>query len=255
MHDDRVALALRALPLVDLTDLSDDCTPDAIARLCTRAVGPYGSTAAVCVWPAFVAQAAELVGGTGVAVATVVNFPHGGGDTDTTIGETVQALADRADEIDLVLPYHSFLDGHADVAREMVAEVRRLVLAPKRLKVILETGSYPNQAQIAAAARLAIEEGADFVKTSTGKTAVSATLAATETMLHEIKASSRRVGLKPSGGIRTLDDAAAYLSQADEIMGAGWADSATFRFGASGLLDALEAAIADAGDVSSDSDY
>ena len=106
--------------------------------------------------------------------------------------------------------------------------------------MILETGSYPDQAAVAAAARLAIAHGADFIKTSTGKTAVSATPEAAETMLHEIRASGRQVGLKPSGGIRTLDDAALYLGLADRILGPDWATPTTFRFGASGLLDLLE---------------
>jgi deoxyribose-phosphate aldolase len=240
---------------VDLTHLSEQCTEQAIDELCRRAVGPYGCTAAVCVWPRFVAQAADRLAGTGVRVATVVNFPHGGDGVTATVDETTQALADGADEIDLVLPYRSFLAGDTEAARRMVRAVRAAVGSPARLKVILETGSYPDAEHIAAAARLAIDEGADFVKTSTGKTSVSATDEAVQTMLRVIRASERPVGIKPSGGIRTLPDAARLLGFADEIMGPDWAEPSTFRFGASGLLDALEATIAGHEPGVDDADY
>jgi deoxyribose-phosphate aldolase len=241
---DSVQIARRALALVDLTNLDDACTTEAVRQLCTRAVGPHGAVAAVCVWPRFVAEAAAALAGSGVRVATVVNFPGGGDDVAATVAETVQALADGADEIDLVLPYQAFLDGRVDVAAGMVDAVRAAVPAPHRLKVILETGGYPSIEAVSAAARLAIDHGADFVKTSTGKTAASASPAAARAMLVEIRRSNRPVGLKPSGGIRSLDDAATYLGIADEEMGVQWATARTFRFGASGLLDALEAAIA-----------
>lgn len=253
--DDRAAAAARALALVDLTDLSDDCTPDAIETLCRRAVGRHGSTAAVCVWPAFVAQAVRLLGGRSVRVATVVNFPAGGDDIVGTTVETRAALDDGADEIDLVLPYRSFLSGRVTMASDMVEAIRDTVPHPRLLKVILETGSYADQDQVAAASRLAIDAGADFIKTSTGKTSVSATPEATATMLDEIHRSGRRVGLKPSGGIRTLDDALVYLGQADDVMGPAWATPHTFRFGASGLLDALEAAIGGTAPSAERSDY
>lgn len=235
--------ARRALGLVDLTDLGEDTTTEAITILCHRATGPFGATAAVCVWPRFVHLAAGLLSGTPVRVATVVNFPRGGDDVDAVIAETVSAVADGADEIDLVLPYRSFLTGHTDRVAAMIDAVRAVAAPPVRLKVILETGELPDGVTIAAAARLAIDHGADFIKTSTGKTPVSATPEAVEVMLGEIRRSGRPVGIKPSGGIRTLDDARRYLALADEVMGPLWATPATFRFGASGLLDALERAI------------
>lgn len=237
--------ARRALGLVDLTDLSDDPTSEAITQLCRRATGPTGSTAAVCVWPRFVAQAHRLLAGSGVRVATVVNFPRGEDQVETVVAEARTALADGADEIDLVFPYRSFLAGRLDVVENLLDAVRACVATPARLKVILETGEYPDIDSIARAARLAIEHGADFVKTSTGKTPVSATPEAVRTMLEVIRSSGRPVGIKPSGGIRTLEDATVYLSLADEVMGEWWATPATFRFGASGLLDALESAILD----------
>lgn len=250
----RQALAARALALVDLTDLGDHTTAEATAELCRRAVGPFGSTAAVCVWPRFVRQAAELLTGTDVRVATVVNFPAGGTDVDATVAETVGAIAAGAAEIDLVLPYHAFLAGDVEIAEIMIDAVRAVAAPPARLKVILETGEYRMLSDVTAASTLAIQHEADFIKTSTGKSATSATLTAAETMLTVIHELGRPVGLKPSGGIRTLADAADYLALADRIMGPDWASPATFRFGASGLLDALEAEMRDDGRDDGDAD-
>lgn len=236
-------LARRVRALIDLTDLSDSCSPEQIDRLCSRAVDHVPSVPAVCVWPSFVAQAAERLRGSGVRVATVVNFPAGGVDVVATEAEVRAALGNGADEIDLVLPYRALLAGDTDTARRMVEAVRTLVRPPAHLKVILETGGYPSQREVRAAADLAIAAGADFVKTSTGKTDRSASAEAVRTLLEAIRDAGRPVGVKPSGGIRSLDDAAQYLALADEVMGRGWATAATFRFGASGLLDAVDASI------------
>ncbi len=238
-----VTTARRALALVDLTNLTDPCSPAAIDDLCRQAVGPFGSTAAVCIWPRFVTRAVEHLAGSGVAVATVVNFPTGDDDISTTVALTNSAISDGADEIDLVLPYRSFLSGEADVAAAMIDAVRKAAGPDVLLKVILESGGYPTLDSIRAAARLAIDHGADFIKTSTGKTYVSATIGATVMVLDAIRGADRRVGIKPSGGISTLADAARYLAVADEMMGADWVSPATFRFGASGLLHALETAL------------
>jgi deoxyribose-phosphate aldolase len=230
--------ARRALALLDLTDLSDQCSETAIAQLCDKALGGPVPVAAICIWPQFVSLGRRLIGERGVKVATVVNFPAGGTNIARVSADTVEAVGDGADEIDLVLPYKAFLTGDVDIARDMIGEVKA-ACDGRTLKVILETGAFPDQATIRAASDLAIAGGADFIKTSTGKIAVSATLAAAETMLEAIKASGKPVGLKPSGGIRTLADANAYLALADRIMGPDWATPATFRFGASGLHQAL----------------
>ena len=237
--------ARRAIALLDLTELGDHATDADVAALCVRAVGPHGKVAAVCVWPRHVPLAAQLLAGTGVRIATVVNFPAGADHIDPVVELARTTQANGANEIDLVLPYRAFLAGRTAEAGAMVTALRGVVDAGdgRTLKVILETGELVDPEVIGAAAELAIRNGADFIKTSTGKTPVSATLAATEVMLHTIHALDPGVGLKPSGGIRTLAEAAAHLAQADRIMGSGWATAATFRFGASGLLTALEAAI------------
>ena len=241
--------ARRALALLDLTELGDQATDDDVAALCGRATGPCGNVAAVCVWPRHVAHARTLLTGTGVRIATVVNFPTGDEPVAAVVAQTRQALADGADEIDLVLPYREVLVGDTTRAAVMIDAVRAEVPHGGHvLKVILETGELVHPDTVHIAAMLAVTHGADFIKTSTGKTPVSATLPATGVMLTVIHDAGRPVGLKPSGGIRTLDDANAYLHQADGIMGEGWATSATFRFGASGLLTALIAAIDDPDD-------
>ena len=243
-HTDDRAVARRAIGLLDLTDLSDECTPSAIDRLCGRAVTPHGSVAAVCVYPRFVAQAKALLAGTGVKVATVVNFPDGGDDTAAVVAETRQAMADGADEIDHVLAYRSFLAGRAGFAEGQIVHVREAMAGRGRLKVILETGEIGDPDRIRAAAELALVAGADFLKTSTGKVKVNASTEAARIMLEVIRASGRTdVGLKPAGGIKSIADAASYLALADSIMGSGWARPSTFRFGASSLLDTLLAAL------------
>ena len=234
--------ARRAIGLVDLTDLDDRSTDAAVTALCERAA-EHG-TAAVCVWPDFVARSQSELAGTQVRVATVVNFPTGDERAFAVALVTERALADGADDIDVVLPYRAFLAGDEARVAAVLDAVRELVAAPAIVKVILETGALPDAATVERAAAFAIAHGADFVKTSTGKIPVSATLDAAEAMLRIIRASDRVVGLKPSGGIRSFDDAMAYLDLADRTMGDGWATPATFRFGASGLLDALLAVAA-----------
>lgn len=239
------SVARRAIPLLDLTDLGDHTTAADVERLCERAVGRHGSVAAVCVWARFVARASSALAGTGVRVATVVDFPSGDEPIGDVIDQTRRALEEGADEIDTVLPYRALLAGRVDDVSSTLGAVRDAVAGDRGrvLKVILETGELPDQAAISLAAQLALDHGADFLKTSTGKTPVSATLEATATMLVAIREHGPGAGLKPSGGIRTIADARVYLFQADRIMGPLWITPSTFRFGASSLLDALEQAL------------
>ena len=228
---------------LDLTDLTDTCTDQAIDALCKKALDPRGPVAAVCVWPQFVKRAQDNLKGSSVRIATVVNFPAGGEDVSRVADDTQEALSDGANEIDLVLPYGALRRGDLAVVREMVEAVREMVDQERLLKVILETGELKDPHLIETASRIAIDAGADFIKTSTGKTPVSASPEAAEIMLNAIKASGKPVGLKPSGGIRTLADAKIYLDLADRIMGQGWATPRTFRIGASSVYDTLIAAL------------
>jgi len=242
MTYDPKGLARRAIASLDLTDLNDDCSEQDITDLCARAATPYGDTAAVCIWPRFVALAKEKLAGSSIRIATVVNFPDGGEDTAPVLAETGAAIAAGADEIDMVMAYRLLADRPGDVERQ-IAAVRSA--APGRvLKVILETGELKDPVPIRRAAEIAIAGGADFIKTSTGKVAVNATPQAARIMLSVIAGHDGRIGFKPAGGIRTLDDVALYFGLADEILGPDWATPKTFRIGASGVLDALIATLA-----------
>ena len=234
------SLARRAIGLIDLTDLADDHSEAGIDELCSRA-RTY-RTAAVCVWPEHVARCVANLRGSGVRVATVVNFPTGEEPIGEVLAATRAALAAGADDIDVVLPYRAFLDGDVGYAGRMVADVAALISPPKLLKVILESGELGDPSVVGAAASLAIDNGADFVKTSTGKVSAGASLSAATAMVGAIadaREQGRSIGLKPSGGIRSYADAVAYIDVAESVLGAGWATPVTFRFGASGLLDAL----------------
>ncbi|GAC1041226.1 deoxyribose-phosphate aldolase [Rhizobium sp. No.120] len=227
-----------ALSLLDLTNLKDDCTPAQIEALCARAQSPYGNTAAICIWPRFVAQARAILGTDHVVnIATVVNFPAGDMEVADVAAEAREAIADGADEIDLVIPYRTFLAGNEKAVTDMVTAVKAECKGPVILKTILETGELKDATLIRRASELAIEAGSDFIKTSTGKVAVNATLEAADIMLRAIRDSGRKVGFKPAGGIGSVSDAALYLSLAETIMAPDWAMPSTFRFGASSLLD------------------
>lgn len=245
--DDR-AIAARALACLDLTSLNDADTEARVAPLFAKATGNWGHVAAVCVWPRIVPYARKRFAGTDVKVATVVNFPHGRADFDIAQAETRAALAYGAQEVDMVFPYTAFLAGDEDTPLRLVERLKGLCGPEVALKVILESGALLTRPAIARASEIAIAGGADFLKTSTGKSKISATLEAADAMLGAIRASGAKVGFKASGGIRSLAQARAYLALADGVMGAGWARPDSFRFGASGLADALSAAWAgDAG--------
>jgi deoxyribose-phosphate aldolase len=234
--------AARALACLDLTNLDDGCTSTDIRALCDRARTPHGPVAAVCLYPRFVAEAKERLEGSGIRVATVVNFPRGDSPLAFVLDQTADALAEGADEIDLVIPWRPFLAGEEHPVREMVGAVRAATQG-RVLKTILETGELGDPARITRAAEIAVEEGTDFLKTSTGKVAVNATPEAAQLLLDVIRGAPRRVGLKPAGGVRTTEDAATYLALCDRVMGPDWAGPATFRIGASGVLAALLATL------------
>lgn len=254
-HSTRETAAV-ALSLLDLTNLKDDCTEAQIDALCARSQTQYGNSAAICIWPRFVARAREVLGaGHPVRIATVVNFPSGDMEVADVAAETREAIADGADEIDLVIPYHALLAGDEKAVTKMVSTVRAECIAPVLLKTILETGELKDAALIRRASELAIEAGADFIKTSTGKVAVNATLEAADIMLRAIRESGRKVGFKPAGGVSTVAGASLYLSLAETIMAPDWAMPSTFRFGASGLLEDILVTLGGGQSVAASSGY
>ena len=241
---DRKDIAARSLGLIDLTNLDDDCSTVDIDELCARAQTPFGNTAAVCVWPRFVAQSVQLLEQTGIEIATVVNFPTGDGDIKEVMNETKAVVADGATEVDLVMPYRALMTGEIESVELMISTIRAVTDNRAKLKVIIESGTLSDDAMITQATNLALQEGADFIKTSTGKVAVNATLPAAKLMLAAIKNFGDPArGFKTSGGIKSVEGCGAFLALADEIMGPHWVSKNTFRFGASRALDDVLAAL------------
>ncbi|HEY0518451.1 MAG TPA: deoxyribose-phosphate aldolase [Ilumatobacteraceae bacterium] len=245
--------ATRALACLDLTSLNVDDTVERIDALCDRALQPAPGIAihpaAVCIYPRFVAQARARLEGSAIAVAAVANFPLGTAAIDDVVTEVAGALRDGADEIDVVFPFRAYLAGDHLAAADTVERVAILCHTGDRaakLKVILETGVLHDAETIKAAAAVAVANGADFVKTSTGKLEPAATPAAAAALLEVIAAARREhhaIGLKVAGGVKTVADAATYLDMADAVFQPGGADPSNFRFGASGLLNDIVAVL------------
>jgi deoxyribose-phosphate aldolase len=240
-------VARQILPLIDLTSLNDADTSEIIHALCQQAIVPQGHVAAVCVYPPFVAQCARELAGTEVKIATVANFPHGNDSIERVIPAIRQAVLDGAQEIDVVFPYARYpaqdILGAQDFIRQCKAACGETIL----LKVILETGAIADPQQLADMAQDAIFAGADFLKTSTGKISAGATLEASAILLLAIKNMSpsleRTIGFKAAGGVRTLEQAAQYLTLANRILGKDWISPHTFRLGASQLMQAVVASL------------
>ena len=222
------ATALTALRCLDLTSLKADEPPHEIQELVERAATIHGPVAAVCLYAKHLDQPYFSLPDARIKIATVVNFPLGTQSPDQVAQETQAAIAKGAQEIDLVLPYQDQSQAPA------VIRACRAAAGSNLLKVILETGALAEEASIDHASRIALDQGADFLKTSTGKTKISATLDATAIMLTAIRDSGRTVGLKPSGGIKTLADAHPFIQQAQQVLGDLTPDN--FRLGASSLL-------------------
>ncbi|KAF7767648.1 deoxyribose-phosphate aldolase [Pseudoalteromonas citrea] len=233
------ALAQRVLTLMDLTSLNDDDSVQQITDLIDGIDQHHALPAAICVFPQFVAHgkqrllARELQQ---INVATVTNFPQGEQSIDGVLQETERALTEGADEIDLVLPYKQLLAGDPDTAWQYVHSTKQLCRNKSVLKVIIESGQLEDPVLIEQATEIAVLAGADFVKTSTGKVPVNATLDAARVILQTIKKTGKDVGFKAAGGVKTVEEAQQYIYLAEDIMGASWVNSQHFRFGASSLL-------------------
>ena len=238
----------------DLTTLEGDDTPGRIRALCSQALRPdpadptVGPVAAVCVHPSLAGLAAELLAGTPVAVASVAGaFPSGLSPLEVKVAEVRAAVAAGAQEIDTVLNRSAFLSGRADLA---AAELRALreAAGAAHFKVILEVCELGSATAVAEATRLAIDAGADMVKTSTGKGAAGASPQAVLTMATTVAehcaAGGRPVGIKVAGGVRTAADALTYLDIVRSVLGDDWLSPERLRFGASSLLGNVVAELA-----------
>jgi deoxyribose-phosphate aldolase len=261
---DQSRQAARALSCLDLTSLNPDDTPERIDALCARALLPAPGIelhpAAVCIYPRFVAQAHARLRGTGIFVAAVANFPLGTAPIRDVVAEVEAALVDGADEIDVVFPFRAYLDGDHSGPAELVHRIAVLCHRKRSavLKVILETGVLNDPAIIKSAARVAISNGADFLKTSTGKLEPAATPEAARALLEvivDVRTDHHEVGLKVAGGVKTVAEASTYLDLADRCLAPERAVPSNFRFGASGLLNDIVAVLGSAHDAPLSTEY
>jgi deoxyribose-phosphate aldolase len=237
-----------AISMVDLTTLEGMDTPGKVRALCAKALRPDPTdpttphVAAVCVYGDMAAIARDAVGDSLHVAAVATAFPSGRASLAVKLADTRDAVANGADEIDMVIDRGAFLAGrYLDVYDEIVAVKEACGTA--HLKVIFETGELRTYDNVRRASFLAMLAGADFIKTSTGKVNPAATLPVTLVMLEAVRdwhrQTGRRIGVKPAGGIRTSKDAIRYLVMVNEVCGEAWLTPDLFRFGASSLLNDL----------------
>lgn len=231
------ACARRILPLLDLTSLRGDETEAEIEALARRAV--RHGLAALCILPERLATARAVLAGSKVRLATVAAFPGGSDEPTVTAAEVAAAVRAGAREVDVVAPLGAIRAGDLASVSELVEACRAAAGPGITLKLILETGALREPPLVVAVARAAVMAGIDFLKTSTGKIPEGATLEAAALLLEVIGEAEGRVGLKLSGGIRRVADAAPYLALVDAMQGPAWVSPARLRIGASALLDDL----------------
>ena len=256
--DNQAAWLLRSVSLMDLTTLNSNDTDERVRRLCAKAVNPLRADivealgiaganihpAAVCVYHPFVATAVEAVKGTGIHVAAVSTaFPHGLAPLDTRLKEIDASVKDGADEIDVVIPRGLVFGAKWQELYEEIVQMRA-ACGEAHIKVILGTGDLATLRNVTLASMVAMMAGADFIKTSTGKESVNATLPVGLSMVRAIRAyfeeTGYLIGFKPAGGISTAKASLDWLVLMKEELGRPWLEPELFRFGASSLLTDIE---------------
>ena len=246
-NDSKHAALKLVLSMIDLTTLEGQDTPGKVKQLCQKAIHLHSSlpglptVAAVCVYPNMVGIARKTLAGHGINVASVATaFPSGMSSREIKLEETRNAVADGADEIDMVISRGAFLAGEYAAVFDEIAAVKE-ACGKAHLKVILETGELVTLDRVRKASVLAIHAGADFIKTSTGKIQPAATMQVTLVMLQAIRdhyyATGEKIGMKPAGGISTSKLAIHYLVMLRETLGNDWMTPKLFRFGASSLAN------------------
>lgn len=241
-----------AIKMMDLTTLEGMDTPERVRSLCLKAITPdptdldCPSPAAICVYGDMVSVAKQALGKSGIHVAAVATaFPSGRASVVVKLQDTKDAVKAGADEIDMVIDRGAFLSGNYLEVYKQIQAVKNACARPNgsfaHLKVILETGELQTYDNIRRASYLAMLAGGDFIKTSTGKVTVNATIPITLLMLQAVRdwydQTGIRIGVKPAGGIRTAKDAIKYLVVVKEVAGEAWLSPDLFRFGASSLLN------------------
>jgi deoxyribose-phosphate aldolase len=235
------------LSMIDLTTLEGQDTPGKVQQLCQKAIHLHDAmpglphVAAVCVYPTMVGVAREALGDIDINVASVATaFPSGQAPLSVKLDDTRMAVADGANEIDMVISRGEFLSGNYGMVFDEILAVKE-ACGEAHLKVILETGELGTLDQVRRASELAMHAGADFIKTSTGKIQPAATMQVTLVMLQAIRdyyyETGRMVGMKPAGGISTAKLAVHYLVMLRETLGNAWMTPRWFRFGASSLAN------------------
>lgn len=247
--DSKVSALKLALSMIDLTTLEGKDTPGKVRQLCAKALNPHPAlpdlprVAAVCVYPNRVAEARKALGDAPIRVASVATaFPSGMAPLKIRLADTQYAVKAGANEIDMVISRGDFLAGKFSSLRKEISATKE-ACGEAHLKVILETGELETLDQVRLASDIAMEAGADFIKTSTGKISPAATMEVTLVMLEAIRdfyeRTGRQIGMKPAGGIRDSKTAISYLVMVKETLGAQWLTPEWFRFGASTLTNDL----------------
>lgn len=254
--DYQAAWLLRAITCIDLTTLSGDDTPGRVRRLCAKARQPVRpdlldalgmpdlTVGAVCVYHDMIAPALEALDGSGIPVAAVsTGFPAGLSPFRLRVAEIEESVAAGAAEIDIVISRRHVLTGDWQALYDEMKTFRE-ACGDAHVKAILATGELGTLRNVARASLVCMMAGADFIKTSTGKEGVNATLPVSLVMLRAIRAyharTGFRVGYKPAGGISKAKDSLVYLSLMKEELGNRWLENDLFRFGASSLLGDIE---------------
>lgn len=238
---------LLVLNMIDLTTLEGKDTEGKVKQLCYKAMHPHDAipglptVAAVCVYPSMVKVAKKAVEGSGIKIASVATaFPSGQAPRDVKIRDTRYAVDQGADEVDMVISRGKFHSGEYNFVFDEIAAVKE-ACGEARLKVILETGELGSFDKVRRASDIAMQAGADFIKTSTGKIQPAATMPVTLVMLEAIRdhyyKTGRMVGMKPAGGISKSKLALHYLVMVKEVLGEDWLNNEWFRFGASSLAN------------------
>ena len=236
-----------ALSMIDLTTLEGKDTAGKVRQMCYKAMHPADdipglpTVAAVCVYPNHVKTAKTALGNSGIKVASVATaFPSGNSSLKVKLADTKLAIDNGADEIDMVISRGEFLSGNSKFVYDEIATIKE-ACGNARLKVIFETGELSTLDNIRLVSEIAMQAGADFIKTSTGKIQPAATMPVTLVMLHAIKdyheKTGKMVGMKPAGGISTSKQALQYLVMLYETLGGAWMTNEWFRFGASSLAN------------------
>ena len=235
------------LSMIDLTTLEGKDSPGKVKQLCYKAAHLHDqypdlpNVAAICVYPTMVPIAKKALNGTNINIASVAtSFPSGMADLQSKLDEVKSVVDAGANEIDMVISRGRFLRGDYNYVSDEIAQVKD-ACGDAHLKVILETGELVTLDNVRLASDIAMEAGADFIKTSTGKVSPAATSPVVLTMLEAIRdfetKTGEKIGMKPAGGIGTAKQAIQYLVMVKETLGEDWLSPDLFRFGASSLAN------------------